>query len=371
MQLVVSSAALEKAIRPIISIIPGKVMMPSIEFVRFDIAEKVLTITGTDLERTVRNSLEVETEESFSFLIKGRQFYDWLKLLDEHPITLSVSEDGHTIEAAITSGKYRFPSLPLEEFPTLPPFSPTSTLQLPEATLMQAISKTAFCMSNDTLRENMMGLFCEIKDGFFNFVATDTMRLSLFSIPMEGEHAEENFLIPAQSVLYLKGLLGDQQTPVAIEHDQGHARFTLNSIEVYTRLLDKRFPDYRVAIPAELPYHIEIGRDPMITAIRRVLVLTDKNQSMVRISIRGNEMIVRGEDVGFNTFGEEVINCQSNLEEFSTAFNGKGLLEIISAVEGENVIIKILADNKPIVFEPAEAPADHRHMMLTMPLLIQ
>ncbi len=370
MQLVVSSSALEKAIRPVISIIPAKAMMPSLEFARFDIDNGILTVTGTDLERTVRSSLEVEADQSFSFLIKGRQFYDWLKLIDEQPITLQPAEDQKTIEASITSGKYQFPTLPLEEFPTLPPFEPTSTIQIPEHQLQKAITKTAFCMSKDTLRENMMGLFCELKDGALNFVATDTVRLSLFSIPMESEHKEENFLIPAPSVLYLKGLFGESESPVTIEHDQGYARFTIDGIEVYTRLLDKRFPEYRVAIPPELPHHVEVDRNQLAAAIRRVLILTDKDHSTIRFTIRGNEMTIRGEDIGFNTSGEERLSCQGNLDDFQVAFQGKGLLEIISAIDGETALMKVLSNQKPIVFEPAEPPQGYRHMMLSMPLMI-
>ncbi len=364
----VSASLLEKALRPVISVVPAKAMMPSLEFIRLDIENNMLTITGTDLDRTIRSHISVEASESFSFLIKGRIFYDWLKLLNENPVTLQSLGNDSLIEASISSGTYRFPSLPLEEFPALPPFDPTSTLRLPEQLLQQALTKTAFCMSKDSIRENMMGVFFEVKDHQLNLVATDTTRLSIFSTEMPGV-ADDSFLVPAPSIHYLRGLLQDADREVTIEHDQGHARFTVESVEVYTRLLDRRFPDYRVAIPAELLYHVEIEKSALLTAMRRVLILTEKDQTLLRFSIRNNEMILQGEDTGFNTSGEEKLTCQSNTEDFHIAFKGKDLLEIINAVNGDTLVMKLLANNKPVVFEPATPPEGYRHMMLMMPLI--
>ncbi len=367
--LTISASLLEKVLRPVISVVPAKPMMPALEFVRVDVENGILTLTGSDLERTVRSHVSVETPESFSFLIKGRLFSDWLKLLDENPVTLQPIEGSPIIEASISTGTYRFPSLPLDEFPALPPLAPTSTFRLPEKTLLKAITKTAFCMSKDALRENMMGLFFEMKDGRLNFVATDTTRLSLFSTPMPAETADESFLVPAPSVNHLRSLLQESDQEITIEHDQGYARFTIGAVEVYSRLLERRFPDYRVAIPAELPYLVELDKNATLTALRRVILLTEKDNTLIRFIIRGNEVIVRGEDVGFNTSGEEKLAGRSNIDDLQIAFKGKELTEIINAVDGEHLAVKLLASNKPVVFEPAEPDETHRHMMLMMPMV--
>jgi DNA polymerase-3 subunit beta len=136
------------------------------------------------------------------------------------------------------------------------------------------------------------------------------------------------------------------------------------------RLIDARFPDYKVVIPAENPYKMLVNKADFQSALRRVSVFSNKSTNQVALSISGSELQLQAQDVDFSFEGNERMACTYNGEDIQIAFNAKFLIEMLNAADTEEVNVELSTPTKAGLIKPTEQEADEDLLMLVMPLML-
>jgi len=136
------------------------------------------------------------------------------------------------------------------------------------------------------------------------------------------------------------------------------------------RLIDARFPDYKVVIPSDNPYRLTVNKNDFQGALRRVNVFSNKSTNQVALSIAGSELELKAQDVDFSFEGDERMKCQYNGEDMMIAFNARFLIEMLSATDSNEVNIELSTPTKAGLLKPGEQDENEDLLMLVMPLML-
>jgi len=136
------------------------------------------------------------------------------------------------------------------------------------------------------------------------------------------------------------------------------------------RLIDARFPDYKVVIPSDNPYRLTVNKNDFQGALRRVSVFSNKSTNQVALSMAGSELELKAQDIDFSFEGDERMKCQYDGEDLTIAFNARFLIEMLNAADSDEVKMELSTPTKAGILKPTEQDDGEELLMLVMPLML-
>jgi len=216
----------------------------------------------------------------------------------------------------------------------------------------------------------MTGVFFEMDKKGLQFVATDAHRLVRYRRTDVSCPKSDSMIVPRKPLNLLKASMPDNDDELTISYNNNHLFVNHGTTQLSCRLIDARFPDYKVVIPADNPYKLTVGRQEFQGALRRVSVFSNKSTNQVVLNISGSELQLAAQDVDFSFEGNERMKCQYNGEDLQIAFNAKLLIEMLNAAESDEVIVELSTPTKAGIIKPAEKEENEDLLMLVMPLML-
>lgn len=168
----------------------------------------------------------------------------------------------------------------------------------------------------------------------------------------------------------LKSSLPDNEDELTISYNSNHLFVKHGGTELVCRLIDARFPDYKVVIPSDNPYKMTVNRSAFQNALRRVSVFSNKSTNQVALSITGSELQLSSQDVDFSFEGNERMACQYDGEDLQIAFNAKFLIEMLSGADSDEINMELSTATKAGIIKPVEEAEGEKLLMLVMPLML-
>jgi DNA polymerase-3 subunit beta len=257
-----------------------------------------------------------------------------------------------------------------DNFPKEPAADDTTNFNMTASALITAINKTLFAVSNDDLRPAMTGVYFELNKDFVQFVATDAHRLVRYKRTDVKCPKNDSFIVPRKPLNLLKAALPDNEDEITISYNSNHFFVKHGTTQMSCRLIDARFPDYKVVIPADNPYKMIVGKGDFQSALRRVNVFSNKSTNQVVLNISGSELQLAAQDVDFSFEGNERMKCQYDGEDLAIAFNARFLIEMLNAADSEDVRLELATPTKAGIIKPTEAEDSEELLMLVMPLML-
>jgi len=368
MKFIVSSSALLKQLQQINGVIGSNNVLPILEDFLFDIEKNKLSVIATDLETVMKIHLDIEAKDSGRVCIPAKILMDSLKNLPNQPLTFDIDKN-FGVEITSDNGKYKVMGENPDNFPKEPPADDTSGFSMTSHTLLTAINKSIFAVSNDDLRPAMTGVFFELEKNGITVVATDAHRLVRYKMKGVSCPKSDSFIVPKKPLNLLKASLPDNDDEITVSYNSNHLFVKHGTVHLSCRLLDARFPDYKVVIPAENPYRMTIGRQDFQSALRRVSIFSNKSTYLVTLNISGSELQLMGQDVDFSFEGNERMSCQYDGEDIAISFNARFLIEMLSSTDSDEVSLELSTPTKAGLIKPVEQDENEDLLMLAMPLM--
>jgi DNA polymerase III subunit beta len=210
----------------------------------------------------------------------------------------------------------------------------------------------------------------EMSPGGIQFVATDAHRLIRYKRTDVTCPKAESLIVPKKPLNLLKSALPSSEENVVINYNDNHLFAKFGSIQMSCRLIDARFPDYKVVIPADNPYKLTVNRHDFQSALRRVGVFSNKSTNQIVLSIHGSELQLAAQDIDFSFEGTERMKCQYDGEDMSIAFNARFLIEMMNATNSDEIRIELATATKAGIIKPEEQDKAEDLLMLVMPLML-
>lgn len=367
MEFKINSKVLEKLLSKIIPAVPTRTPMPILENFLFDIKDGSLTVSATDLEIALRASLNVAANQNIKMVIPARLLYDIVRSLEDAQVNFFVDGKGK-LKITTDKGVYSLSYSPSEDFPEIPVVSKEKEINIGGTELKKAFDQTAFAMSKEDMRPAMTGTLMEFDKDGLKFVSTDGHRLVKFINKTFTSDVHEQYIIPERAVSVLLKQLGESDVKIYLS--KTYASFLINDFEFISRLIGEKYPAYNSVIPLENENFLKVNRTELLSAIKRMMLFSTSNSKQVKFSIGENSLEVSAEDIDHGSNAKENIQCEYKGDPMDIGFNTAYVNDVLSHLEGDDVIFKLHSPTKASIIEQTKAEENEDIMMLLMPVRI-
>ncbi|MFN7675130.1 DNA polymerase III subunit beta [Flavobacterium sp.] len=370
MKFIVSSSYLLKQLQVLGSVINSSNTLPILDNFLFELDNKTLTVSASDLETTMSATLEIDSTSKGSVAVPAKLLLDILKTFPEQPLTFTVEENS-TIEISSNSGKYAIAYAPGDEFPKSVSLDNPSSTVVPSDVLATAISKTIFAAGNDDLRPVMSGVFFQFSPEGLIFVATDAHKLVKYSRTDVKASEVADFIMPKKPLNILKSILGTSESDITIEYNDSNATFSFDSYILTCRLIDGKYPNYEAVIPKENPNKLMINRVLLLNSVRRVSIFSNKTTHQIRLKIAGAELNISAEDIDYSNKAEERLTCDYQGDDMQIGFNSRFLSEMLTNLTSDEIMLEMSMPNRAGILTPIDGLDEGESVtMLVMPVML-
>lgn len=372
MRFTLSSTTLSNHLSTLSKVITNKNAIAILECFLFEVRDGQLIITASDSENVMKATCQLdETDGNGSFAVSSQTILDAVRELPEQPLSFDVDTDKLVVKVYYQNGMYNFTVQNAEEYPQTQPL-PTNVTRITfdSGVLLANISRTLFATASEELRPVMNGIYFDITPEFTAIVASDGSKLVRnrnFSVRGEGN---ASFILPKKPATLLKSVLSKDGGDVVIQFNDRNAMINFADGVLICRLIEGRYPNYNSVIPQDNPNQIRIGRKTLISTLRRVMPFASESSQLVKFVVTQGKIEVSSEDIDFATSAKEEITCEYEGMNMSIGFKGSSLSEILTNLEGEEVIVELADPSRAGVVVPAEQPDQEEVLMLIMPMLL-
>lgn len=336
--------------------------LPVLAGVRLQVEGDRLTVTGTDLELTIRLTIEVGGERDGAAVVPARLVADIVKALPAGAVSVELDDE----EMSISAGRSQFSVRPLslEDYPAQSE-STAEPVKLPAAVVADALRQVVRAASTDDARAVLTGVLLASEEDGLRLVATDSYRLAVRDLPETTVMTPgRNVLIPGRALNELQRVIGDVEE-LSVRFGDREATFDVGSTRLSTRLIEGEFPNYRNLLPSSYPNLLTVSKADMLEAIRRVKILA-QDSTPVRIALGGDtvQLTAITQDVGN---AAEEIDASYDGSEMTVAFNPDYLAAGIDAIDSDDVTLATMDPMKPAVLRGV---GNDDYLYLLMPVRV-
>ncbi len=322
-----------------------------------------LWVTTTDLDMSVRCSVEAEVKENGSTTLPSRRLASIVRELPEGRISFDIDDkDVAAIKCGASS--FRINGLPVSDFPPIPGSDERLCYRMDQGAFKEMLRKTAYAASLDETRRVLNGVLLAFKDGKLTMVATDGRRLAL--VEHEVEFSPENeveLILPTKAVTELVHILGNDGD-LRIFAQKNQVIFEFGNTMMSSKLVDGVYPNYRQVIPAGCEERVPLEREALLTALRRVsIIATDKsNATKLTFSPNQLEILMNSPDVGE---ARELLPIKYAGKTISVIFNPEYIMDPLKNLDCDEVFFEMNDGNSPAIMK-----CDIPFLYVLMPLRI-
>jgi DNA polymerase-3 subunit beta len=353
-----------------------KSAMPALANVLLAAEGNTLRVAATDLYLAVSGQTPAEIATAGSVAVPAKDLLERVKAMPDGPVQLIATEGAHTTLKAVGSPRrYTLHGIPGGEFPQLPKPAPDApSLQLPVDLLSLLIARTHFSISSDETRPHVnSGLFEWVGDRV-RIVSTDGHRLSKMEATVTGTSATATMLIPLKAIQELRRLADEAKaekdaSTVTITQSGPNAFFSVAGMQFSVKLVDAQFPPYQQVIPQLSDRSVRAPRLSFADALRAVSLAASDRTGGVKLSVAPGTLRITSESPeSGNGFDELSVDYAG--PEVTIGFNAKYFLDVLAAIDDEEIVLGISGELDPAVLRPASETSDQSYVAVIMPMRI-
>lgn len=374
MRFTISSTLLSSNLSALSKVInSGKNTLSILDNFLFDLSDGRLTVVASDGDNTLRAimSLDESDGSTMKVAIPSRTALEAVKELPDQPLVFDIDESTYNVRVTYQNGVYNFSALDGSDFP-LPVTvgEDSNTITLSSQLLCDNISRSLFATAQEELRPVMNGIYFDLNAESLSIVATDGRKLVRNRVTSIKSEQPAAFILPKKPATLLKNVLHRDDSEVVIRFDRRSATISYPSGTLSCRLIDGRYPNYNAVIPQNNPNRVQIDSKSLSSALRRILPFASAGSQLVKFHFENGRVSLSSEDLEFSTSAHEDVLCDYSGLILNIGFKGSTILELLSSLDSEEVVIELADPSRAGVILPATQPENEEVLMLIMPVLI-
>lgn len=346
--------------------------MPVLSHALLTVDKSGVTLVASDLEIVVRCMQPLEAKEQGSIALPARKFFDIAKVLPRGPVTVA-GRDGNSVEITAGQGHFRLAGLPSGEFPEMPEKPRSAAVSVDSELFSRIVDRVAPFASSDETRYNLAGILLEKQESggktVLRMVATDGHRLAFAEgeVPeLGGLLGEKRVLVPKKGLLEIRKLAEGGPGSLTLCASEKFLFAGKGDTELWVRLLDAEFPDYRQVVPKENQLVARIPREAFADSLRRVSVMAPEKVHSVRLSLSEGQLEVSTVSPELGE-AKDVVPAEYTGAPVKIGFNGRYLQDAIGGILEQTARIEIKDEVSQVIIRPEE---DRSFLAIIMPMRI-
>ncbi len=352
--------------------LPTRPSVPVLAGVLMRVSDGELTVSGFDYEVSSQVTVGVQADSDGAGLVSGRLLAEITKALPPKPV--EVAAVGSHLELVCGSARFTLPTMPVEDYPTLPAMPETAGV-VDAGTFANAVAQVAVAAGRDDTIPMLTGVRMELDGSTLSLLATDRYRAAVRELAWRPGDDTINLqaLVPARTLADTAKTLGPLGGEVVVALSRGGVGegmigFTGGSRRTTSRLLDPDFPKIRSLFPDQHSAQAKLNVAALAEVVRRVALVADRT-TPVRMSFAEGEVVIEAggsEDAR----ASEAMECTFTGDPLTVAFNPGYLIDGLGVLDAPTVLISFTTAMKPAVISPAgddgEVISGYRYLIMPM-----
>ena len=328
--------------------------------------EAGVELSATDLETSVRLPTAAQVSQPGRALVPARLLLDVVRMAPGADVECELDAANQSFVVRSRANTVQLRVLREEDFPQLPePVGDGNAL--PGAAFASAVGQVSRAASRDETRPLLTGVSMTLADGSLRIVATDSYRLAVKEISLEGQSPAFQVTVPARALTEAARLAQQEGAElVRVATTDNQIIFSINNIMLASRLIDGHFPDYRQLLPETVEHELRFATDELLDVVRRVSLVAQKNTPL-RLALNEGELTVSAKtpDIGE---GSETIPSEFSGEPMEIGFNPTFLRDGLESVGSPRLVLKLVSALRPGVIEAEGGEDGGGFVYLVMPV---
>lgn len=347
---------LDAAAEAVSKALPARPSVPVLAGVKIVAADGKVTLSSFDYEVSTQVTLDGQVNADGSGLVSGRLLAAIVKALPNKPV--EVAAVGAHVEIVCGSARFTLPTMPVEDYPTLPDM-PDPVGVIDAAAFAAAVAQVAVAAGRDETLPMMTGVRVEINGGTLAMLATDRYRLAVREMQWKPGDPEVsiNALVPARTLHDTAKALGPLGGDVTLALSQGNAGEGMIGLStagrrVTSRLLDgQNYPPVRSLFPAEYNAEAVVSTATLIEVVKRVALVAERT-TPVLLSFSQDGLVVEAGGTE-EARASEAMDATFTADALTIGFNPQYLIDGLSNLGAHTAMLSFVDAFKPAVISPA------------------
>jgi DNA polymerase III subunit beta len=366
---------LQRALGQVSRAIATKTALPVLSNVLLSTDDGRLKVAATNLEIGITTWITADVETEGKITVDARLLSEFVATLPNDAVQLTANPAGTSLAVQSGRDKAAINGIDAEDFPVIPLVGEdASNVEVDAQLLREMIGQVEFAAASDESRPVLAGVLVRFEDNTITLASADGFRLAVREGKLANAVTEKlDIIVPAKSMRELARIIGDQSEPLllAITPNQSQLLVKTGETEFVSRLIDGTFPDYRQIVPREFNTKVDVGRDPLLNAVRRSGYFARDNNDVVRIAITPGESDTEPGTIEVSANAAERGNSQSFVDaniagpELQVAFNSRYLTDVLGVIRHGQVTLGLNGANQAGVLRAAGAE-EYTHVIMPM-----
>ncbi len=325
-----------------------------------------LKFTATDLEMQISTQIKTKLSDDFQITISAKKLFDITRALPEKSnIDIQIEENKVTVKAK--KSRFNLVTLPPKDYPVMKKdIDDVIKLKLSQNILKNLLKQVDFSMAQQDIRYYLNGLLIEIKDNNLNIVGTDGHRLSFTSTALKDPCKNIQVIVPRKTIVELVKLLSDSDAIVEVGLTNNQVNFNFNDIDLITKVIDGKFPDYSRVIPNGHDNIFDIDRETLLDAMLRASILSNDKYRGIRMVVEENNLKLISNNSEHEE-AEEEIEIKYKGDKIDIGFNVTYLIDVLTNIQTENLTIAFSDSSSSCL---VTIPKNKEYKYVVMPMRI-
>ena len=361
MKLQVTQENLNRALGSVARVANTRGTLPILANVLIKTSNNRLSIAATNLNIAITHYIGAKVSEEGEITVPARLMQDFVSSLPSGVIDLELTET----KLHVTTEQYKsvVNGVIAEDFPVMPAITKGTKWTLSGHDFKKALQQVVFAASNEEARPVLTAVLLQTRDGQLYMAATDSYRLAEKKL---GSNKEDiSLLIPASALHDLLRVLGDGDDDIKITHDDQQVLFQVADIELVTRLVDGKYPDYSKLIPSTFSCSANLKRTDLINVTKVSSLFARESAGSVTLEVdeKAGQLSIRSIA---SQLGENTATASGKITgSGSITLNSRYILDALNAISGDEVFFGFNGKLEATLLRDA-ADASYSHIIMPL-----
>ncbi len=333
--------------------VAGKhVSLPILSYVIIEAKGSIVTIKATNLDVGVEVSVQAKVVEEGSVAVSGSLMKSFLSNSIQSK-TVTIENTGTVCRIVSGQSEASFNTMSVDDFPVIPRVTDGKSFVIEGKELITGLKSVVWSSAVSTIKPELSSVYIYEENDDLVFVATDSFRLAEKKIKAKKVSGFDPILIPFKNALEIVRTFEGSNTSLEMVITKNQLSITTESIHLSSRVIDGNFPDYRQIIPKEFTTKATVLKADLVAALKLSSLFSNSfNQLTVTFNVGGKslDLSTKNNDVGE---GKQAIKGIIEGEEITMSFNHRYILDCLSVIESDSVVLKIAGPGRPMIINPS------------------
>jgi DNA polymerase-3 subunit beta len=361
MKLQVTRENLNRALNSVARVANSRGTLPILANVLIKTSNNRLNISATNLDIAITHYIGAKVSEEGSITVPARLMQDFVSSLPDGVVELDLKDT----KLHVTTDQYKsiVNGIIADDFPSMPAIAESKTWKVDTQVFKKALQQVAFAASNDETRPVLTGILIQVINSKLFMASTDSYRLA--EKELGSNKSDINLLIPASAMQDLLRILGEQDGDMNITNDDQQALFKVGDVELVTRLLDGKYPDYRKLLPENFTTTATLKRADLVNVTKVSSLFARESAGSVTLEVSEEDHKLSIRSVA-SQLGENTANAEAKVSgDGSITLNSKYLLEALSVISGDEVTFSFNGKLEPTLLQ-SPTNKDYKHIIMPL-----